>query len=72
MKKVDALRLFKSMLPIGKWFDYWTLQEMWSYFIDSLCKDGAITAHQWKTWGNQSKEGKTAMVTNDGRWVYKK
>jgi hypothetical protein len=24
----------------------------WSTFIDSLCKDGQISQHQYDTWGN--------------------
>ena len=72
MKKVEALREFKSTLPVGQWFDYWTLQQMWSGFTDSLCKNKQITERQWNNWVTPVKYGRTVAVTNDGRWVYRK
>lgn len=70
MKKVEALRLFKSTLPVGQWFDYWTLQQMWSEFVDSLHRDGRITDYQYNNWGNQSQYGRSVCLLNNGRWWY--
>lgn len=43
--------------------DYWTAQEAWAVFIDSLFKDGEITQRQWITWQTPFKYGKKLKVT---------
>jgi hypothetical protein len=53
MNKVEATRLFKEMYPNvyrEARTDYCKVQFAWSYFIDSLCKDGQITQSQYGRW----------------------
>ena len=71
MKKSEAIKLFKAGLPVGQWMDYWSVQEKWSIFTDSLCKAGEITQEQWDTWTTPIKYGCSVALTDDGKWVYK-
>lgn len=60
MTKAQAVREFK-VAYIGLWInhaDYWTAQEAWSFYTDSLCKDGLITQKQWQTWSTPFKYGR--------------
>ena len=42
--------------------DYWTAQEAWAVFTDSLFKDGEITQRQWITWQTPFKYGKPLKI----------
>ena len=48
----EAVRDFKKAFSFLWEFheDYWTAQEAWSAYTDSLCKDGQITKKQFNTW----------------------
>lgn len=72
MKKANVIRLFKESLPVGQWMDYWSVEQMWSGFTDSLCKNGDITQNQFNNWLCPVKYGRTVAVTNDGRFIYRK
>lgn len=48
----DAVKEFKDIY-IGLYInqvDYWTAQQAWAEYTDSLCKAGQITEKQWETW----------------------
>ena len=58
----DAVRIFKRhYLDVGE-YDYWTVFEMWSAFVDSLCKDGQITLRQYNRWSTPFEYGKRIYV----------
>ncbi len=53
MTKAEAVRIFKEYHPhMHKEAkdDYCKMQFEWSCFVDSLCKNGEITEHQYDTW----------------------
>lgn len=52
MTKEEALKQFILMREGRPWGDYWSMQEMWSYYVDSLNKDGIITDRQAMSWNN--------------------
>lgn len=64
MTKREAYKLFKEVYSYlwEEKADYWRAQEMWSYFTDSLCKDGRITDKQFSTWSTPFEYGKTLGV----------
>ena len=58
----DAVNEFKSYhLELGV-YDYWTIEEMWSAYIDGLCKGGEITQKQYDTWATPFEYGKPVTV----------
>lgn len=59
----DAVKEFKLSLHDGD-YDYWTIQEMWAAYTDSMCKAGEITQKQWNTWETPFKYGKRIHVYN--------
>ena len=46
LTKQQALRVFKQFYPISR------TDLEWSYYTDSLCKDGKITLKQYENWSN--------------------
>lgn len=70
MNKAEAVRIFKTMLPVGERMDYWTVQQMWSEFTDWLCKEKLISERQWNTWTTPIRYGSTVAITIDRKWVY--
>ena len=70
MKKAEAIKIFKEMLPVGQWMDYWSVQLMWSEFTDSLCKNGDITQEQWNNWTTPISYGCTVALDDNRKWVY--
>ena len=69
----DAVKEFKQycMTP-NQFYDYGHAFEMWSIFVDGLCKDKQITDRQWNTWRTPFRYGKTVAVDLNGRFYYKK
>lgn len=59
----EAVKQFKNGLPNGE-FDYWTVQQNWAFYTDSLCKAGEITQKQWNTWETPFEYGKRIKVFN--------
>ena len=57
----DAVKEFKQNLRNGE-YDYWTVQEMWAEYTDSMCKAGEITQKQWSTWATPFEYGKRILV----------
>ena len=51
LTKQQALRVFKKFYPISK-TDSIMNQLEWSYYTDSLSKDGRITLKQYENWSN--------------------
>ena len=51
LTKKQALRVFKKFYPISKTDSIMNRLE-WSYYTDSLCKDGEITLRQYENWSN--------------------
>lgn len=65
MTKEQAVKEFKLShisLYINR-VDYWTAQEEWSFYTDSLCKNGIITQKQWNTWTTPFPYGKPLRPT---------
>jgi len=65
MTKTEAVREFKATF-IGLYInraDYWTAQEAWAWFTDSLCKEGRITPKQYASWSTPFPEGKPLRAT---------
>ena len=60
MTKAQAYKMFREIYSYlwEEGADYWSAQEMWSFFTDSLCRDGAITQKQFATWSTPFKYGK--------------
>lgn len=57
----DAVKRFHAENPKyckGSGIDYWSAQLAWSYFTDSLYKNGEITLRQWNNWETPFKYGK--------------
>lgn len=52
MTKEEALKQFITLRRGRPWGDYWTMQEMWSCYVDGLNKYGVITDRQAQNWGN--------------------
>ena len=69
MKKADAVAWFKENLPTGR-YDYWTIQEWWSNYVDNLCRNREITEKQYMAWTTPFKYGKTLIVTNEKKVRY--
>ena len=49
----EARKQFKEMYPHYRAEakdDYCKMQEIWSAFVDGLCRDGQITQYQYYTW----------------------
>lgn len=63
----DAVKEFKSHLENGE-YDYWTMQLMWSGYVDSLCRDGIVTLRQFNNWATPFEYGKRVIVY-DGKVV---
>lgn len=61
MRYVDAVRNFKRELKVGA-YDYWTVWERWSAYVDYLNKDGQITDKQAFNWATPFKYGKQIYV----------
>lgn len=60
MTKAQAYKMFREIYSY-LWeenADYWSAQEMWSFFTDSLCRDGVITQKQFATWSTPFPYGK--------------
>ena len=55
-----AVREFKTEYRdlFEKRVDYWTGQMAWSCYVDSLCKSGIITQHQYQNWSTPFPYGK--------------
>ena len=51
LTKQQALRVFKQFYSISKTDSIMNRLE-WSYYTDSLCKDGRITLKQYENWSN--------------------
>jgi len=51
LTKQQALRVFKQFYSISKTDSIMNRLE-WSYYTDSLCKDGKITLKQYENWSN--------------------
>ena len=63
--KEEAVREFKTFyahLYINK-VDYWEAQQQWSFFTDSLCREGRITLKQYQSWSTPFPEGKRLKPT---------
>lgn len=51
--KCEALRMFRECIRCTNFNgDIIAKRESWSYFTDSLCKDGMITQKQYDNWSN--------------------
>jgi hypothetical protein len=56
----NAVREFKRMY-VGLYInqvDYWTAQQAWAEYTDSLCKSGQITEKQYMNWTTPFPYGK--------------
>lgn len=54
---VNNFKMIYIKLYLDK-VDYWTAQETWAAYIDSLCKSGEITQKQYDTWATPFPYGK--------------
>lgn len=63
MNKEQAQEYFERYYLEPGEYDYWTVQEMWSAYVDSLCKDGQITQKQYDTWITPYPYGRTIKVS---------
>ena len=61
MRYEQAVSEFKSLLNNGE-YDYWTIQLMWTEFVDELCKGGRITQKQFDNWSTPFEYGKHVVV----------
>lgn len=61
MRYEQAVAKFKSLLNNGE-YDYWTIQLMWTEFVDDLCKSGEITQKQFDNWSTPFEYGKHVVV----------
>lgn len=65
MTKVTAVKIFQSLyadLYINR-VDYWTAQQEWAIFTDSLCRRGKITQRQFSNWLTPFPYGKRLRPT---------
>lgn len=65
MTREQAIKEFKQTY-IGLYInhaDYGKAYEAWSFYIDDLCKSGAITQRQYDTWTAPFKYGKPLSPT---------
>lgn len=69
MTKAQAYKMFREIYSYlwEEGADYWSAQEMWSFFTDSLCRDGVITQKQFATWSTPFKYGKTLGVKSPAK-----
>jgi len=51
LTKKEVLRMFRESFTISKTDSIMNRLE-WSYYTDSLCKDGKITLKQYENWSN--------------------
>ena len=61
MRYEQAVSEFKSLLNNGE-YDYWTIQLMWTEFVDGLCREGRITQKQFDNWSCPYEYGKHVVV----------
>lgn len=53
LTKKQVVALFWEAYPELKGnnkIDYWTKEQAWSFFVDSLCKSGQIETWQYENW----------------------
>ena len=46
----EAVRNFANFY--GPYKDYWSMQQEWEFYKDSLCRCGSITIKQYNKWSN--------------------
>lgn len=63
MTKEEAQKYFERYYLKEGEYDYWTVQEMWSAYVDGLCKEGEITQKQYDTWTTPYSYGRTIKVS---------
>lgn len=57
-----AVKEFEEYYLENREYDYWTVQLMWSEYVDSLCKSGKITQKQYDNWLCPYAYGKHVVV----------
>lgn len=60
MSYKDAVKEFQSQfitLYLNE-VDYWQAEQVWTAWVDGLCKEGRITQKQYNTWEPPFKYGK--------------
>lgn len=65
MRYENAVRDFKRYYLEPGEYDYWRVQEMWTAYVDTLCKDGQITDKQYNNWSTPFEYGKRIYVYNN-------
>ena len=65
MRYEDAVKDFKENYLNPGEYDYWTVQLMWSDYVDYLCRDGIITSRQYGNWSTPFEYGKRIFVYNN-------